>query len=267
MENKISPKYQMQLVEKIEKTIWELFPSYQKVEFYIDKWHEDNGQWGQYYEENFYIRRKEQEKIDLLPTLHTMHGELLLKIAIDLGIETPDFIPSIPTFRNEIKSNYQTASSAFEKAFKDIEEHPDVAIGLANSALESIIKEILKNDTINNKIDTNKTLYDLTSAILKEFSLFPNADMPKEIKTIGSSLLSINKSIEQLRSEKTKLHGKTNEDYLINDSIYTYFIVNSVATIGLFLMSFYKEKFLSKTNLISHDEINEFDIDTDEMPF
>lgn len=237
MEQQISPKYQMQLIDIIDKTLWNTFASYQKVEFYIKKWHQNNGEWSQYYEENFSIIKKEQDKIDLIPTLHSMNGELLLKIAIDLGLETPDFIPSIPTFRNEIKVNYSNASDSFEKAFKDIEEHPDIAVGLANSALESIIKEILKNETIKNKVDSKKTLYDLTSAILKEFEIFPNANMPREINTIGSSLLSINKSIEQLRSERTKFHG--NND-LIYDSIYAYFIINSVATIGLFLMSFYK---------------------------
>jgi len=56
-------------------------------------------------------------------------------------LETPDFIPCIPTFRNEIKSDYKTASATFEKAFRQIEEHPDIAIGLANSSLESIIKK------------------------------------------------------------------------------------------------------------------------------
>ena len=32
----------------------------------------------------------------------------LLKVAIDMGVETPEYIPSIPTFRNEIKENYKT---------------------------------------------------------------------------------------------------------------------------------------------------------------
>lgn len=67
--------------------------------------------------------------------------------------------------------------------------------------------------------------------------------MPIEIKTIGSSLLSISQSIEKLRSEKTNLHGKTHEDYIVTDSIYAHFVVNSVATIGLFLNSFYKNQF------------------------
>lgn len=70
----------------------------------------------------------------------------MLKIAIDVGVETPDLIPSIPVFRNEIKAEFESASAAFEKAFKQIEEHPDIAIGLANSVLESIIKAVLNDE-------------------------------------------------------------------------------------------------------------------------
>jgi len=265
MSNVISPKYQMSLIKQIEESIFDEFKQYKRVEAYMKKW--------QIVEEydygtndaimNFYIRYKQASTdIDLFSTLSQIDGELLLKIAIDLGIETPDFIPSMPTFRNEIKSSYSTASATFEKAFKDIEDHPDVAIGLANSALESIIKEILKNDGIKNKIQTNKTLYDQTNAILKEFSLFPNENMPKEIRTIGSSLLNINQNIEILRSQKTTFHGKTEDDYLVTDPIYTYFVINSLATVGLFLMSFYKKKFLNPI------EENSFDLDdSDEIPF
>ncbi|MHB9630920.1 hypothetical protein, partial [Staphylococcus aureus] len=70
-------------------------------------------------------------------------SELLVKIAIDLGIETPDFIPSIPTFRNKLKDDYKNASTSFEKAFQNIEKDPAESVGNANSVLESIIKEIL----------------------------------------------------------------------------------------------------------------------------
>lgn len=171
-----------------------------------------------------------------------MDGTTLLKIAIDLGVDTPDFIPSIPTFKNELKSEYKTAYDTFSKAYKQIEADPSLAVGLANSALESIIKEILKDDRISSKTTGGETLYKLTSIILKEFNL-TNDEHPKEIKTIASSLLAINQTIEKLRSEKTDFHGKTEDDYLINDTVYTYFIINSVATVGLFLNSYYKTKF------------------------
>ncbi|MBI9036559.1 MAG: abortive infection family protein [Bacteroidales bacterium] len=262
MKNNISPKYQMQLVSEIEEKLWNTFSTskYKNVAFYIKKW--QKVECDQYNNEVWYsfeIVKKEDKNIDLLSTLHGIDGETLLKIAIDLGLETPDLIPSISVFRNELKTNFETARQTFEKAFKLIEDEPDMAIGLVNSALESIIKEISKDERIKTKLNSNKTLYKLASNLLKEFQLFPNSDLPEEIKTIGSSLLSINQSIEKIRSEKTNMHGKMHNDYLINDAIYTYFVVNSVTTIGLFLNSFYKNKFPK--------EIIEEQTETDNLPF
>ena len=87
-----------------------------------------------------------------------------------------------------------------------------------------------------------------------------NDEHPKEIKTIGSSLLAINQTIEKLRSEKTNFHGKTIDDYLINDTVYTYFIINTVATVGLFLNSYYKTKF-------PKPEVKEVTQEIDDLPF
>lgn len=240
---KMKPGYQMKLIDDIEKTIWEKYSSYKKVELYIKKWHcciESNYRTGEeFYNFDFiYINNN----IDLLSTLHNIDEEILIKIAIDLGIETPDFIPSIPTFRNLVKSEYKVASELFEKAFQQIEGHPDIAVGLANSALESIIKEILKDESINSKIKGTETLYKLASIILKEFNI-TNKNHPIEIKTIGSSLLAICQSVEKLRSEKTNFHGKTDGDYLLTESIYTYFVINAISTVGLYLNSYFKTKF------------------------
>lgn len=254
MEDLISPKYQMKLIKSVHEAIWEEYKSYKEVKFYISKWHRVEEGWNDYWE-NFKIVFKENNKeIDLMQTLHNMSGTDLLKIAIDLGVDTPDFIPSIPTFRNEIKADYKTAYDTFNKAIKQIETDPDVAIGLANSALESIIKEIIKDERISSKLSGNETLYRLTSIILKEFN-FTVDEFPKEIKTIGNSLLSINQAIEKLRSEKTNFHGKTIEDYLIKDSVYTYFIVNSVTTVGLFLNTYYKTKYPKPVPEKEEDEL------------
>ena len=67
--------------------------------------------------------------------------------------------------------------------------------------------------------------------------------MPKEIKTIGSSLLAISRGIENLRSDKTLFHGKTEGDYIVSDSTYAYLIFNSVCTVGMFIKSFYDEHY------------------------
>lgn len=267
MNDLISPKYQMQLVNSVEQAIWEEFKSHKQVRLYINKWYHNNYEpngFNNYFEENFTIVENQNMQLDLTLTLHNMSGTDLLKIAIDLGVDTPDFIPSIPTFKNVLKSDYKTAYDTFTKAYKQIDSDPSLAIGLANSALESIIKEILKDKRISHRISGGETLYKLTSIILKEFNI-TNDEHPIEIKTIGSSLLAINQTIEKLRSEKTNFHGKTNDDYLITDAIYTYFIVNSVTTVGLFLNSYYKTKF-PKADLII-EEVGKLIEEDGELPF
>ncbi|MBD3864400.1 abortive infection family protein [Olleya marilimosa] len=239
MNELISPKYQMKLAKDVEDAIWKEYSSYKQVKNYVGKWHEYDEQ---NYWENFQLVISDNKNIDLNATIHSMPGDILLKVAIDLGVDTPDFIPSIPTFKTEIKSDYKTAYDTFSKAYKQIETDPSLSVGLANSALESIIKEILKDERLKSKIKGTETLYKLTNIILKEFNI-TNNNHPIEIKTIGSSLLAICQSIEKLRSEKTDFHGKTDGDFVLSEPIYTYFIVNSVATVGLFLNSYFKTKF------------------------
>ena len=234
----------MRLIEKIKKAIDKEFGDGYDCKKYIEKWQKTNegSNYGDYWE-NFHIVLDAVGEIMLEETLHKIDPHTLLQMAVDMGVETPDFIPSIATFKNEIKASYQTSVETFEKALRCIHEHPDVAISLANSALESIIKEILKDDKLHAKPSDKKTLYALTQDILREFQIFPKGDCPIEIKEIGSSLIAASQGIEKLRSSKTMAHGKTNDDYLVNDPMYAFFVINSVATIGLFLKSFYDNKF------------------------
>ncbi|HVZ12256.1 MAG TPA: abortive infection family protein [Patescibacteria group bacterium] len=258
----ISPKYMMKLVKQIDETLWREFVSYKNVEFYLKKWQIPVS----YNELNFGIYYSD-DNIDAKQTLHNIDGETLIKIAIDLGIETPNFLPSIPTFRNVIKDEYNAAFDSFNKAISQIEINPDLAVGLANSTLESVVKHILEDEKVTVSWSKKDTLYDLVSSVLKQFELYPQKELPKEIKNIGSKLLSISQSVEDLRSEKTVLHGKLAKDYIIKDSLYAYFIVNSVSTLGLFLISFYEKKYPpTKTVLVSEDK-NEGEVDPDDIPF
>lgn len=248
----ISPRYQMKLAKQVSDALWEAYPTYREVSFYIKKWHQTDENWDW---QNFEITVKPSKDIDLLQTLHNMPGELLLKIAIEMGVETPDYIPSIPTFKNELKSLGKTPYETFSKAIKQVEDDPSVAIGLCNSTLESLIKTLLQAPNIQVKLSGKETLYQLAIIIVKEYKLADD-QQPKEIKTIGTSLMTICQAIETLRSTKTNFHGKTDDDLLITDSIYAHFIINSVATIGLFLQG------ISKT----HNITTVYDED-DELPF
>lgn len=257
MNTQISPKYQMSLIQQINDVLYELYRSYDDVEYYIEKWHVIYDMYGD--NENFYIFYKDndQKKIDVKKTLHSMDGETLLKIAIDLGIDTPNFIPCIPIFKNELKSNYQTASQTFEKAFQNVENDPSLAIGLANSALESIIKEILSDNRITIQWSEKDTLSSLIKNICKAFNFNMDDSCPVEIRTIASSLNNAAKAIEDLRSDKTILHGKTDNNYIVSDSIYAYFVVNSVTSIGLFLLNYYKN-YYQDLNQQKNDEVVDF---------
>lgn len=239
----ISPRYQMNIVKNINDRLFELYKGYDNVTYYLEKWHIVYDCYGNNENFCFYYKDEERKKLDVKKTLHNIDGETLLKIAIDLGVATPDYIPSIPVFKNELKSSYETASQTFEKAFKNVEEDPSLAIGLANSALESIIKEILKDSRINIVWDEKDTLYSLIKSITKAFKLTNESGMPDEIRTISKSLVGASKAIEDLRSDKTIFHGKMDTNYLISEPLYAYFIVNAVSTVGLFLLNFYKVKY------------------------
>lgn len=260
MNTKISPSFKMNLLEKIEKEIWGKYEGYKRAKMYISQWQEE---WG-YNDINFsIITKSDTENIDLAQTLSHIDDETILKIAVDLGIETPDFIPVIAEIENIFKVNYRTAQQTFQKALNQCYEHPENAVSLANSALESIIKHIL-NDEHFKTLDRRKTLYALTEDVLKEFKLFPEKEMPEAIKRIGSSLLKSTQSIEQLRSTNTDAHGKLGDDYIVHDSLYAFFIVNSVATIGLFLIGFYEKKFQPSYLTLTEEGTEDL---VDDVPF
>lgn len=130
-----------------------------------------------------------------------------------------------------------------------------MAIGLANSALESIIKEILNDERVVITYNERDTLSNLIKNICKAFKLNIDQNMPHEIRTLSSSLINACKAIEDLRSDKTEFHGKTDSNYLITESLYAYFIVNAVSTIGLFLLNFYKMKYPILQSELSIDEL------------
>lgn len=239
----ILPSYKMTLLERLKDAIWARYTSYEKVRTYFDLWynvHKENGRYSYF---DIEYKDSQCKNVDVIGTLKNMDDATLLSVAIDMGVETPGFLPSIPIFRNEIKSEYNTASEILERAYSKIGTEPDVSISLANSALESIIKEILRATSSVEKWTSKDTLTSLVKSICNEFKLKANGDLPMQIRTISSSLIGACKAIEELRSDMTSAHGKTDEDYLINNPMYAMFIFNSVCTVAMFLKLFYEAKY------------------------
>lgn len=258
--NSISPKYMVELIPQIEEAIWSLFEisKYKNVKRYINRWHQAEGTGYHDYDENFCIFYKDEERkeIDLSETLHHMPNDILIQIAIDVGVNTPGFLPSIPIFRNVLKDKNNNAFESFNRAVKNAYENPHDAISLANSTLEGIIKAILESERFPD-IDYNDrdTLYDLTKKILKVLGLFPQKNPEiEEINKVGSGLLTACQNIESLRSAKTDAHGKSTNDYIVSDPLWAVFIVNSVASIGLLLVNLFEAKYLTPKTIVKKDE-------------
>jgi hypothetical protein len=268
--NDISPKYIMDLVNKISPMLWEMFPSskYQNVRRYVEKWHE--GHWtgwnGEEWDENFHIYFKDDDKkeIDLDETLHNIPNDVLVKMAIDLGIDTPGFLPIVSTFKNILKDQNQSAYQNFQRATKNVYENPDNAVALAASTLEGIIKTILSHDTFKDDASNfkNKSLSKLVAAVIQKFNFNDKTQCPQEIITIASQLRSLGSTIDDLRSDKSTAHGKAVDDYVIDDPLWAMLTVNTSATLGLFLWEYFEKKYLPSLTQTAEEEI-----DISEIPF
>lgn len=264
----------MELVPKIEEVLWNMFDSsrYQNVRRYIEKWHEEYegyNNWGE--NENFriYFKNEAATEIDLGETLHKMPKDVLIKIAIDLGVDTPGFLPAIPTFKNVLKDYNQSAYQNFERAVKNVYENPDQAVALATSALDGIIKSILKHEALATKAETikNKALPKQVAAIIKEFGFDDKNTAPQEIITLASQLRSIGTVVDDLRSDKSMAHGKTDDDYVIDDPLWASFVVNTCATLGLFLAEYFDKKYKPALKDKKAKDVGDEPINLDDIPF
>lgn len=260
----ISPLYMTQLADKVENKLWGFFEGskYKKVRRYIERWHSEEA----YSWENFeiYFIDDDHEKIDLGETLAKMPNEILIKIAIDMGVETPGLIPEIPRFKNVLKESNENALQMFIQATKLIYEKPDEAVVLSESTLEGVVKTICNDSRL--QIDSNLVKAGpqkkLIKELIKALDLSAGVNMPPELSSLAEHLREASDSIREIRNSKTAAHGKIQDEYVIDDPLWAEFIVNSCATLGLFLYFFYKRKFPEDSNSESDDGFN-----TDNIPF
>lgn len=221
---------------QVENALWNLFEEskYRQVEEYIHRWHDDDGSFW----ENFCIFEKDGH-IDLSRTLAMMPNDILIKIAADIGVETPGLLPCIPVMKNILNQSNTNAYMNFERAFKDVYDHPDQSVALAASTLEGLFKTILQNSDSSIQVK-NLSLSDLTNKVVKQLVSDCDASAPQEIKTLASQLRGLGSTIDNLRSDKSTAHGKADGDYVIDDDLWAETVVNATATLGLLLWRLYE---------------------------
>lgn len=262
----ISPAYITDLKMKLGQKIWEKYSSYKNVKLFLVSSVVEGG-WNEPDSFQIFYRDEEQNTVDVERTVLHMSPFETIRMAIDLGMETPGFLPAIPQFKNILKNENQTAYQNFDRAVKNVHENPDQAVSLACSTLEGIIKTILLNNNFSDLKAKNPSLTKLVSAIVKEFGFDDKIKCPQELITIASQLRGLGKAIDDLRSDKSSAHGKNHEEYVVDDPLWAGFIVNTSACLGLFLWEYYEKKYKPATEKIEQDDIDDKPIDLSEIPF
>lgn len=255
----ISPKYTMGLVDRVSKQLADDFEAAEDIDFYLQKWLEPMDQWTY----NFEILRDIDGNVDVRRTLHGMPPDVLIRVAIDLGVETPGMLPSIPTFRNTLRDQNPNAQENFERAIRNVDAHPDDAVSLANSTLESVLKTIVADGGLGlTSEDVSKDVGKvLAKKVIPALGIASDKNAPAEVNRLASSLLSIAFAVSDLRNDKSSAHGNAPEDYVIDDPLWAELVVNATATVGLFLWEFY-----SRTKR-KHEDSNARPFDMDDIPF
>lgn len=226
----ISPLYMQRLKGRVEDALWKLFDKskYKQVEEYMRRWHKSDDFW-----ENFRIYTKDNH-IDLDSTLAEMPNDILVKIAADIGVETPGLLPCIPVMKNILNQSNTNAYTNFKRAVRNVYDQPDESVALAASTLEGVFKTIIQNLEPDNSMG-NASLTKLTSKVVKKLVNTCDPSTPQEIKTLASQLRALGKAIDDLRSDKSMAHGKGPDDYVVDDALWAETVVNCTATLGIFL--------------------------------
>ncbi len=240
--NDISPAFITSLKMQLAQKIWEKYSSYKNVKLFLVSSVIEGG-WNEPDSFQVFYQDDEQQRVDVEKTILHMPAYETIKMAIDLGIDTPGFLPIVPKFKNVLKDENQTAFQNFERAVKNVYENPDQAVALAASTLEGIIKTILSDEAFSEVATKNLSLTKLTNSIVRAFGFDDNTKCPKELITIAGQLRGLGKAIDDLRSDKSSAHGKNHNDYVVDDPLWASFTVNTSASLGLFLWEYYENKY------------------------
>ena len=228
----ISPRFMVNLKKKIIDKINAEFPSEYGLQADFlnrfglkDRW---SGELGDMY-------------LNLVFSLNEAEDSILFQMAVDLGLEVPGLIYSVAEIRDILGTGYTKAHSMFENAYKKVMDEPSQSVILANSALESILKE-LSDEGLIEPCRTGDSLKELTNHVITQLDLSPSKMANTNMKKIVSKLLKIAEAIQNLRSEHTEAHGKNKDSYLIDNPMYSQLVLNAVTTVGLFLHQYHQAK-------------------------
>ncbi|WP_197206582.1 abortive infection family protein [Cytobacillus firmus] len=173
--------------------------------------------------------------------LSNVSDDLVINIANELGLSVGKNIDAVYHLDQLLKKNYlNNIYDDFNRCIKNIENDPDQAIASASSTLESICKSIL--DFLNEEYPKDQSLSSLVSKTFTLLDLSPVDHSDSQIKRILGGLTNAALGIGVLRTGFSSAHGKGSKQYRLNKR-HARLIVNSMSTIGLFVLETYYEKY------------------------
>jgi hypothetical protein len=177
--------------------------------------------------------------------LSDVEDQIVTQIAIDLGLELPHtgFSGSIQLQNLLDGTAYNHAQIDFKQALQDVDTRPENAIGLASTTLESICKAIL--DSFEESYPKDESLQSLQKAVFGKLQLSPDSQADEDIKRILGGLINVGAGIGTLRTKYSSFHGKGKKQYRLGKR-HARLAINSLTTIGLFLLETYQERFASE---------------------
>jgi len=197
----------------------------------------------------------EHEEVNIVPSKRVYVAELLadesdgkiLQIARELDIEVPKSSSAASATLCDYLQNggYEAAAHDFNRALEYVETDAEQALGSASSTLESLSKAIL--DKFDEPCPKDESLAPIVRLVFKKMDLSPEAHADPDIKRVLGGLLNSALGIGVLRTKYSGFHGKSGEQKRKRLSgRHARLAVNAAATVGLFLVETYLERFASR---------------------
>lgn len=187
------------------------------------------------------VKVPKSKRVYVQGILENATSDIILEVANDLGLVTShEVIDDSYVLNNYFNEHgFENCKRDFDRCLENISNDIDTAIGNASSTLESIFKAIL--DDMDEKYPKDESMSQLAKSVFKKLNLSPSSHADPEIKRILGGLLNAGLGIGTLRTKFSSFHGKGEKQTRL-EKRHARLVINSLTTIGLFVLETYLKK-------------------------
>ena len=175
--------------------------------------------------------------------LSDVDDSVIIKVAMDLGLDIPSqpLASSTDDFRKILQQHsIEACIEDFDRAISNLESDPANAVGMASTTLETMCKAIL--DTMGESYPKDESLTSLYKEVQSIMNLSPEGYADPQLKRILGGLTNTAAGLATLRTKFSTFHGRGSKQYRLGKR-HARLAINSMATVGLFLLETFDEKY------------------------